>query len=187
MAEAMIRKAKKIKTNRIDYAAIAAAGGLAKGPSVQLSKGWKAAEQASKLALAYEEVNKRDGNRSRVTGRALLASSGDPKRQREHNHLGNRSTHPDLITEISNIFLVSSYEHGFITRRELLVHGKDANKDLRFSWNPTVFPRGKRPPFRIPLESRAIWVPDADPRKHGKDCPYRSGDALVNCNCEDLL
>ena len=144
----------QIKASRIDYAAIAAAGGIAKGPSIQLEKGWKQAAFETALAKAYEKVNVRDENRSRVTGRALLASSGNDKNRREHNHLGNRSTHPDKITDAANIFLVSTFEHGFITRNELLIHGTNANRTLQFSWNPNVFKPGMKAPFRIPAAFR---------------------------------
>lgn len=151
----MISRRKKPTRPRIDYSAIAAAGGIAKGPSIQLSKGWKQAEFERKLAQAYEKVNIRDDNHSRVTGKPLLASSSNPKQQREHNHLGNRSTHPSEKTSVANIFLVSSYEHGFLTRNELLTHGTNANKRLLFYWNRNLVPAGKEP-FRIP--GRLQWV-----------------------------
>lgn len=145
----MIRKRLKVKGPRIDYAAIAAAGGIGKGPSIQLEKGWKRAEFEKALADAYEVVNKRDRDRSRVTGRNLFASTDNLDALREHNHLDPRSTAPGRITDPANIFLVSNTEHGYITRGELLVHGTDANKELKFSWHPSVTANGKRPPFRI--------------------------------------
>lgn len=140
---------KKPKGPRIDYSAIAAAGGIAKGPSIQLEKGWKKKDFERDLAAAYLAVDIRDCNRSRITGKQLLPSSGDPKQQREHNHLVPRSLAKSLRTAVKNIFLVSSYEHGFITRNELLVYGKDANKSLTFAWNRRLVAVGKEP-FRIP-------------------------------------
>ena len=151
----MIRKRPKIKTTRIDYAAIAAAGGIAKGPSVQLEKGWKDAQFIKDLAAAYLKVNRRDDNRSRVSGRVLLPRSGNDKDRREHNHLENRATAPSKITDAANIFLVSTYEHGFITRNELLIHGTNANRKLLFYWNPNIFTGNKPVPFRIPAAN--LW------------------------------
>jgi hypothetical protein len=139
---------RKPKGPRIDYSAIAAAGGIAKGPSIQLEKGWKKKQFEQDMADAYVVVDLRDGNRSRISGKALLPMSSDPKQQREHNHLVPRSLAKSLRTAVKNIFLVSQYEHGFITRNELLVHGKDANKPLKFSWNRNLVPPGKEP-FRI--------------------------------------
>ncbi len=145
-----------VKTSRIDYAAIAAAGGIPKGPSKQVTQVWKTADFEKKLAKAYAKVNVRDDNHSRVTGKPLLASTKNDKARREHNHLANRATAPDKITDPANIFLVSTFEHGFITRNELLIHGTHANKELRFSWNPNVFKDGKAVPFRIPAAMRYV-------------------------------
>lgn len=150
----MLRRRVKVKGPRIDYAAIAAAGGIPKGPSIQLEKGWKDAQFIKDLAAAYEIVNVRDSNRSRVSGRVLLPRTGNDKARREHNHLENRATAPSKVTDPANIFLVSTYEHGFITRNELLIHGTNANRKLAFYWNPNVFTDGKKPPFRIPAAFR---------------------------------
>ena len=139
-----------VKTSRIDYAAIAAAGGIPKGPSKQVTQVWKDAGFIKKLAKAYATVNVRDDGRSRVTGRVLRATTKNDKDRREHNHLANRSTAPAKITDPANIFLVSTFEHGFITRNELLIHGTDARKELKFSWNANVFKPGDPVPFRIP-------------------------------------
>ena len=146
----MIRS-RRVKASgpRIDYSLLP----LKKGPSVQLEKGWKTAAFEKKLAAAYERVNLRDDHRSVISGTPLLASTSNDKQRREHNHLGRRSTYPSLRTAVKNIFLVSSYEHGFLTRNELLVHGADANKRLTFSWNRRLGPAGKEP-FRIPAAVR---------------------------------
>lgn len=129
----------------IDYAAIAAAGGISKGIPRELSKGWKKAQRQAAMDAAYEAVDKRDGNRSRVTGIELSPHSSNPKTRREHNHLRERSTHPELKTDVSNIFLVSAYEHKFITMNALQIEGTDANKRLVFHWNRSMVPTGKEP------------------------------------------
>lgn len=146
----MIRK-RAIKRPKmgINYAAIAAAGGIGKGPSIPLEKGWKKAAFDKALAGAYDVVNKRDRDRSRITGVNLFPNAENLKALREHNHLGKRSTHPDEITDPRNIFLVSNYEHQFLTSGELLVHGTDASKELKFYWNRHLVKAGKEP-FRIP-------------------------------------
>lgn len=147
----MIRRSRlKVAGPRIDYSVLK----FPKGPSVQLEKGWKHAKFEADLRRAYERVNYRDENHSRVTGRVLLPSTKDDQRRREHNHLGRRSTYPSLKTAVQNIFLCSTYEHGFITRNELLIHGTDANQELRFYWNPRIFKPGVKVPFRIPAAVR---------------------------------
>lgn len=152
----MIRRRRlKVAGPRIDYSVLP----IKKGPSVQLEKGWKQAAFEAALEKAYRQVDLRDEDRSRVTGTVLLTSTADDKRRREHNHLGPRSTYPSLKTAMKNIFLCSTYEHGFITRNELLIHGRDANKQLLFSWNPRIFKPGVKVPFRIPAAFRF------DPRK----------------------
>lgn len=140
----------------INYAAIAAAGGIGKGPSTPLVKGWKKAAFEKALAEAYEIVNRRDRNRSRVTGVNLFPSTDNLKALREHNHLGKRSTHPSEETNPANIFLVSHYEHQFLTSGELVTHGTDANRELKFSWNRHLVKAGKEP-FRIPAVN--LWKP----------------------------
>ena len=143
----------KIKGPRIDYAAIAAAGGIGKGPSIPYEKGRKHARFAAELAEAYEEVNIRDRERSRISGKNLFPNTENLKALREHNHLEPRSTAPGRITDPSNIFLVSNYEHSFITSGDLLVHGTDARKDLKFYWNRHTVRPGKEP-FRIPVANQ---------------------------------
>jgi hypothetical protein len=144
-------RAKRVKRPKmgINYAAIAAAGGIGKGPSIQLTKGWRKAAFEKALADAYEIVNKRDRDRSRITGVNLFPNTDNLKALREHNHLGKRSTHPSEETNPANIYLVSNYEHQFLTSGELLTHGTDANKELKFSWNRHLVKSGKEP-FRIP-------------------------------------
>ena len=149
----MIGRSKKIKRVGIDWNAIAAAGGVAKGPSIAMEKGWKKRQFEADLAAAYEVVNVRDGNRSRITGVELFPEHPSPKSRREHNHLGERSTHPGQKTDPSNIFLCSTYEHKFLTNHDLQIEGTDANKRLIFRWNPATV-KGQ-PPFRIASKRRS--------------------------------
>ena len=150
----MIRRRTRIKTVGIDWTAIAAAGGISKGPSIQLEKGWKQVEFEAQLAKAYAFVDQRDENRSRVTGIELVADTADQKRRREHNRLGERSTHPDKITDPANIFLCSTFEHKYLTSHDLLIEGTDANGRLIFHWNRNTIKPGKEP-FRLLSKRRS--------------------------------
>lgn len=149
------RKRPRVGGPRIDYSVLA----IPKIRSIAAEKAETDSAFEKQLREAYRQVEIRDENRSRVTGVVLFASSGNERRQREHNHLGRRSTYPSLKTAVKNIFLCSTYEHRFLTNNELLTHGTDANKDLRFYWNPRVFKPGMTVPFRIPAAHRY------DPRK----------------------
>jgi len=147
-------RSKKIKRVGIDWDLIARHGGIAKGTPIVLEKGWKKREQEAALAAAYEVVNKRDQNRSRITGVELFAEHASDKSRREHNHLGERSTDPDKITDPSNIFLCSTFEHRYLTNHTLEIEGTDANKRLIFRWNLDML-RGQAPPFRIMSKRRS--------------------------------
>lgn len=146
----MIGKRTKVDGPKIDYSIFA----IPKSRSIAAEKVEKAADFDAKLAKAYREVELRDDHRSRISGRPLVASSRNDKDRREHNHLGRRSTYPSLKTAVKNIFLCSTFEHQFLTNNELLIHGTDANKDLRFEWNPRVFKPGMKTPFRLPAWNR---------------------------------
>lgn len=150
----MIRRRPKLRRIGIDWSAIEEAGGIGKGPTIQLEKGWKDAAFTKALAEAYAIVDERDSNRSRITGIELAHDAADPKRRREHNHLGERSTHPDKVTDPSNIFLCSTYEHGFLTSHALEIEGTDANARLIFRWNRRMVPAGKEP-FRLLSKRRS--------------------------------
>lgn len=143
------RKRPRVGGPRIDYSIFA----IPKQRSIAAEKADKDAAFDAKLAKAYRAVELRDDNRSRITGTPLFPSSGQERQRREHNHLGRRSTYPSLKTAVKNIFLCSTYEHRFLTNNELLIHGTDANKELRFSWNRRLIPVGKEP-FRIPRQFR---------------------------------
>lgn len=144
------RKRPRAAGPRIDYSVLA----IPKIRSIAAEKAEKDSDFDAKLAKAYREVELRDDGRSRVTGVVLFASTGNERRRREHNHLGRRATYPSLKTAVKNIFLVSTYEHRFLTNNELLIHGRDANKDLRFEWNTRIFKPGMKVPFRIPAAFR---------------------------------
>lgn len=146
------RRGKKTKLDgpKIDYSIFA----IAKTRSIAAEKIEKDAAFDAKLAKAYREVELRDDDRCRVTGAQLFASTSNDKQRREHNHLGRRSTYPSLRTAVKNIFLVSTFVHQFLTNNELLIVGTNANRDLKFFWNPRIFKPGMRVPFRIPAAVR---------------------------------
>lgn len=102
-------------------------------------------DAAKRLADAYELVNKRDENKSRVSGCALLASSPDPRQRREHHHLRGRRVAPDERAEASNIILCSAFEHGLLESDAILVEGTDANKRIVFHWNREKVKAGEEP------------------------------------------
>lgn len=148
------RRSTKIKRVGIDWDLIARHGGIAKGTPIVMEKGWKKREFEAALAAAYEVVNKRDGNRSRVTGVELFAEHASDKSRREHNHLGERSTHPEKITDPSNIFLCSTLEHKYLTSHAIEIEGEDANQRLIFRWNLAML-NGNPPPFRLLSKRRS--------------------------------
>jgi hypothetical protein len=92
----------------------------------------KAREDA--LEQAYEVVNKRDGNRCRVSGVALVAASPDAKVRREHHHIISRSRSRALREQPSNIMLCSALAHDLIEKCWIDVEGTDANGPLFFHW-----------------------------------------------------
>lgn len=110
-------------------------------------KAKKAAEEAA-LAEAYEQVNQRDGNICRVTGRHLQAGAVMAENRREHHHLVPRSIAPDRVTDPTNIVLVCAEAHEYITGHLIEVEGTDATKPLFFHWNEERM-KGRIKPFRI--------------------------------------
>jgi hypothetical protein len=93
----------------------------------------KAREEA--LDAAYRIVDKRDGNRCRVTGVSLVAGAPNPKVRREHHHLVPRSRSRALREKPSNILLVSAFAHDLIERGWLVNEGHDANKPIFWHWS----------------------------------------------------
>lgn len=101
--------------------------------------------KAEALAAAYEIVNQRDGNRSRVSGCTLLASSPDKHQRREHHHLAGRNVRPEWRDDPRRIILVSAFEHGLLESGALLYEGEDANKRIVFHWDYTRIKPGQEP------------------------------------------
>jgi hypothetical protein len=93
----------------------------------------KAREEA--LDAAYRIVDKRDGNRCRVTGVSLVAGAPDPKIRREHHHLRRRSTSRAGRADTRNIVLVSAFAHDLITRGWIVAEGMDASKFIAWHWS----------------------------------------------------
>lgn len=133
----------------IDYSVLA----ISKGTPAKLQKGWKKTAKQAALDAAYEIVNARDKNHSRVTGIELFPNGNDRVR-REHNHIQKRSIAPGLREDPKNIHLCSAYEHYFITTGALLIEGTDASKRLIFHWNRRVVEPGKEP-FKLLSKRRS--------------------------------
>jgi hypothetical protein len=105
---------------------------------------------AQRLADAYELVNQRDENRSRVSGCTLLPSSPDPRQRREHHHLSGRNVSPQDRDNPARIILVSALEHGFLESGALLHEGDDARKRIVFHWDKEFLRQvDGKPPIRI--------------------------------------
>jgi len=131
----------------IDYAAIAAAGGIGKGtPGVVL----KERRQAEKDALEQawkDAIDKRDGLVSRVSGKALATNTADKKLLRDHCHIKSKKAHPEIRYEVWNGFNASRYEHRLIHNGWITIEGANANKRLIFRWADHVKPEDRT--FRI--------------------------------------
>jgi hypothetical protein len=98
-----------------------------------------------RLEEAYEVVNRRDDNHSRVSGCLLLPESADPRQRREHHHLKGRNVRPDWKTDPKRIVLVSAFEHGLLTSGALEHEGDDASKRVVFFWNRAKVKPGEEP------------------------------------------
>jgi hypothetical protein len=109
-------------------------------PDASSERKQRKAKRADALADAYDEVNKRDKNRCRVTGVLLSPSAVDDHRRREHNHIIERSRDKTKREDPANIHLCSAHVHGLITSKKILIEGTDASKPngLRFHWNPAT-------------------------------------------------
>lgn len=115
---------------------VRASGSLQKSAEAPLSVqrlGKRKARQEA-LEAAYAVVDKRDGNRCRVTGKHLDAAAVDPSHRREHHHLRGRRVRPDWRERPERICLVSRLAHDLITNGWIDVEGDDARKPLFFSW-----------------------------------------------------
>lgn len=101
-----------------------------------------------RLEDAYKEVDRRDGNLSRVSGCYLLASSADNRQRREHHHLRGRNVRPDWKYAPERILLCSSFEHGLLEGDAILYEGDDARERIVFFWNREKVPVNSEP-FRL--------------------------------------
>jgi hypothetical protein len=119
----------------------------AKG-SHRLARNERRAAADKAMADAYEQVNQRDGNICRVTGRHLSAGAVDGRVRREHHHLVPRSIAPDRETDPTNIVLVCAEAHDLLTGHFLESEGKNANRPVFFHWNEQAM-KGRIKPFRI--------------------------------------
>lgn len=131
----------------IDYSLLA----IAKGPPKHLTKGWKKREKAARLEAVYALVDARDGSICRVTGRELkkgLPGSVEPRIWHTRHHMQARSTHPEDVYNLANIFVCCWQAHQALQDGLIEVEGDDANKRLFFRWNRRVITANKEP-FRI--------------------------------------
>src|SRR5205085_11623048 len=119
----------------IDYASIAAAGGIPKVRPRVLERASKRSEHDRKLAKAYAQVDAREGNRCQVSGVELSPKSANPKRRREHHHLKGRNVRPEWVYEAKRIGLVSAFIHELLQSKAILVDGTDASKPPGFRSN----------------------------------------------------
>lgn len=99
----------------------------AKGSS-RLNRKARDAEADRLLEAAYEEVNIRDANVCRVTGRHVSAGAVMAEVRREHHHLRPRSIAPERVADPTNIILVCAEAHELITGGFIEVEGDDATK-----------------------------------------------------------
>lgn len=120
-----------------------------------LLKGRRRAMAKAALDAAYEDVDRRDGPQSRVTGRWTVSGDVDPRVRREHDHIKPRSTHPELIAEPDNIFVCTAEEHQLIHAGALEVEGTNARKPLFFHWNRRIVAPGKEPFVILAKRERA--------------------------------
>lgn len=101
--------------------------------------------RANKAALdaAYAEVDLRDGPYCRVTGRYTQPGAVDARVRREHHHLAERSTSPELKYDPRNIVVICAEAHRLFKAGWLVSEGDDATGTVRFHWTslaPAVKP-----------------------------------------------
>lgn len=101
--------------------------------------------KAQRLLEAYEVVNRRDGNLSRVSGCYLLPTSADNRQRREHHHLKGRNVRPDWRCAPERIILCSAFEHGLLEHDAILYEGDDARERIVFFWNREKVKPGEEP------------------------------------------
>lgn len=101
---------------------------------VKVERHNRKAEREKALEEAYAAVDRRDGSRCWVTGKALSPGSVEPATRREHHHLAKRSTAKDRRADPTNIITVSALAHDLITRGWIVVEGTRADRPLFFHW-----------------------------------------------------
>jgi hypothetical protein len=137
----------------IDYAAIAAAGGIGKGvPGVVLKE--RRQQTKDDLEQAWKDaIDKRDGMKSRVSGKPLDTNTTNRKTLRDHCHIKSKKAHPEIRYEVWNGFNASRYEHKLIHAGWIEIEGTDANKRLIFRWSDHVPAKDRT--FRILSKRRS--------------------------------
>jgi hypothetical protein len=116
-----------------------------KGQPSVIAKQRRQAARAAMIAKAYDEVNRRDGGRCRVTGVFLFAYSQNDRTRREHHHLQGRCVRPEWITRPRRIVLVSAFAHKLLTANALLPDQLDADKLIIWRWNYRIVKPGEEP------------------------------------------
>lgn len=137
----------------IDYAAIAAAGGISKGIPGVVLKERKQADKDDREQAWKDAIDKRDGLTSRISGKPLATNTSSPKALRDHCHIKSKKAWPELRYEVSNGFNASRYEHKLIHAGWITIEGIDANKRLIFRWADHVPAKDRT--FRILSKRRS--------------------------------
>lgn len=129
-------------------------------PLVIERKTKKVARQTA-LDKAYEAVDARDGKQCQLRGTSLTAGHVDEWRRLERDHLGPRSTSPELRADVDNILTVSAGVHALLQSGALYPVDRYGEETIRVSkivgwrWRESFFPKGTRHPFRLPKDKVA--------------------------------
>lgn len=113
-------------------------------PAVIARRQRKEAKEAA-LQAAYAAVDKRDGGKCWVTGKATQVGAPDQSVRRVHHHLRGRNAAPDRVNDENNIITLTWEAHKLIHNGWIAVEGDDARKPVRFHWTSLATVR----PFRI--------------------------------------
>lgn len=161
----------------IDYAAIAAAGGIPKSKPGVLSRHERRVSKDAALKKAYDAVDARDGKRCQVRGTRLFVGHVNEWKALERDHLGPRSTHPEDRAEPDNILTVSRGVHALLQAGALVPVDKKGRETIRVSkiagyrWNRNLIEAGKEP-FRLAeknLRDRFAMSSDECPKRTSKN------------------
>jgi hypothetical protein len=132
----------------IDYAAIAAAGGIGKGRPRVLAALLKDRGHKIRLDAAYALVDHREDGRDRVTGKPTVKGGKSHEVLRDHHHLYGRNARPEFKFDHTKIISVSRRTHKYLQQHLIEVEGDNADGVLFFRWDRSRLPGGKIP-FRI--------------------------------------